>query len=91
MSTGLEFNIVFAYAFGLILLFLVGWLLIIPLKYITKLLINGIIGGITLVILNFAGGFLGLSIGLNPVTALIVGFLGVPGIILLIVIKYVIL
>lgn len=90
MSTAAELNIILAYAFGLILLFLIGWLLIIPLKYILKLIINGLIGGIVLIILNFVGGFVGIAIGINPITALIVGFLGVPGIILLLIIQYII-
>lgn len=89
LGIGLEVNVIFAYVFGLILLYLVGWLLIIPLKHILKLIINGIIGGIVLVILNFFGKFIGIAIGINPITALVVGVLGVPGIILLLIVQYI--
>ncbi|WDV45968.1 pro-sigmaK processing inhibitor BofA family protein [Clostridiaceae bacterium M8S5] len=86
---GVELNVILAYAFGLILLYLVGWILIIPLKYIIKLLINGLIGGVVLLALNFVGKFIGFTIGINPITALVVGFLGIPGVILLLVLNYI--
>ncbi|MGF7058452.1 pro-sigmaK processing inhibitor BofA family protein [Brassicibacter mesophilus] len=89
MGLGIEFSVIIAFAFGLILLYLLGWLLIIPIKYLFKLIVNGIIGGVLLLIVNFLGGFIGIYVGINPVTALIAGFLGVPGVILLIVLQYI--
>ncbi|TAH59535.1 MAG: pro-sigmaK processing inhibitor BofA, partial [Gottschalkiaceae bacterium] len=70
-------------------LYFLGWLLIIPIKYLLKLIINGITGGILLLLVNLLGGFVGISVAINPVTALIAGFLGVPGVILLIVLQYI--
>jgi inhibitor of the pro-sigma K processing machinery len=52
-----------------------------------KLIFNAVIGGIVLVIINFIGGFLSFHIGLNIITAVIVGLMGIPGVILLIVLK----
>lgn len=89
MGLGIEFSVIIAFAFGLILLYLLGWLLIIPIKYLFKLIVNSIIGGVLLLIVNFLGGFIGIYVGINPVTALIAGFLGVPGVILLIVLQYI--
>ncbi|MFA5523212.1 MAG: pro-sigmaK processing inhibitor BofA family protein [Tissierellales bacterium] len=89
MGLDIELGVIIAYAVGLILLYLVGWLLIIPIRYLAKLIINGIIGGILLFLVNFLGGFVGLYIAINPLTAIIVGFLGVPGLILLIVLQYI--
>ncbi|WP_205687629.1 pro-sigmaK processing inhibitor BofA family protein [Clostridiisalibacter paucivorans] len=86
---GIELSVIFAYAFGLILLYVLGMILIVPLKYIFKLIINGLIGGVALFLINIVGGFFGISLGINPITALVVGFLGVPGVILLLIIKYV--
>lgn len=83
MNMGLEINIILAYALGLILLYVVGWLLLVPLKLLMRLIWNGIIGGVALIIFNFVGGFLGMHIVVNPYTALVVGFLGIPGIILI--------
>lgn len=87
MGLDIGINVILAYAFGLILLYIIGWLLIIPIKIIVKLIINGVIGGVILVILNLIGKLIGFSIGINVVTALIVGFLGIPGVILLIILR----
>lgn len=79
----LQFNVIIAYVFGLILLYVIGWILVVPLKVILKLIYNGILGGIALIVINVLGGFIGISIGINPITALIVGALGMPGVVLL--------
>ncbi|TCQ02256.1 pro-sigmaK processing inhibitor BofA family protein [Serpentinicella alkaliphila] len=85
---GLELSVILAYAVGLILLYLIGWILVIPIKIIIRLIWNGIIGGIILFVFNIIGGFFNISIVINPLTALIAGFLGVPGVILLIIFNY---
>ena len=54
-----------------------------PLKIIVKLLVNALVGGITLVIINWIGGFFDFKIALNFFSALITGALGIPGIIIL--------
>ncbi|SCG81725.1 inhibitor of the pro-sigma K processing machinery [Proteiniborus sp. DW1] len=89
MGLDIELGVIVAYAAGLILLYFVGWILIIPLKYLVKLIINGIMGGVLLFLINLLGGFVGLYIAINPLTAVIVGFLGVPGVVLLIVLQYI--
>lgn len=58
-----------------------------PIKLLIKLIVNGVLGVILLLIVNYVGGYFGISIGINIVTALIAGFLGVPGVIFLIVFK----
>lgn len=75
---------------GLLLLFFVGKLFFIPVKFISKLIMNGLVGGILLWIINVFGGTWGISLPLNPVTALLVGFLGIPGVILLAILQYII-
>lgn len=89
MGLDIELGVILAYAAGLVLLYFVGWLLIIPIRYLVKLIINGIIGGILLFLVNLLGGFIDLHIAINPLTAIIAGFLGVPGVILLIVLQYI--
>lgn len=78
-----------AYALGLILLYVLGWLLLVPLKMILKFIYNGIIGGIVLWLLNVVGGIIGVTIAINPVNALVVGFLGIPGVILLLLLQWI--
>lgn len=85
----IDYTAVIAYAFGLILLYMVGRVLLAPLRMVLKLIYNALIGGIVLVVLNFFGSHFGLYIAVNPITALLVGFLGVPGIILLLIVKYI--
>ncbi len=80
-------NTIFYYAIGLVLLYILGIILVWPIKKIFKLIINGILGGITLLVFNFIGSFFGLGIAINPLNAIIVGVLGVPGVILLLIIQ----
>ncbi|MGL5354683.1 MAG: pro-sigmaK processing inhibitor BofA family protein [Clostridium sp.] len=56
-------------------------------KWPLKILLNGIIGIVLLYVANYLGTYLGFYIGINAVTALIAGFLGVPGVIFLIIFK----
>lgn len=77
-----------AYAAGLVLLFVFCRIFIRPIKWMLKLLINGFLGGLILAAVNFAGGFAGITVIINPLSALISGLLGVPGVILVIVLQY---
>lgn len=66
---------------------IVGRIFYVPIRYIVKLLINSVLGGILLYILNIVGGAFGVHIGIHIGTAIIVGILGIPGAILLIVLQ----
>lgn len=56
------------------------------LKWPIKVLLNGIMGVIILYIVNFIGSSFNFSIVINPITALIAGFLGIPGVAVLIIV-----
>lgn len=86
----MDINIIIAFGLGLLLLYLIGRVMLIPLKLVFKLLINAIIGGIVLWVINYFGSYVSIHIPLNPITALTVGFLGVPGIVVLFVIQQII-
>lgn len=49
-----------------------------------SLLWNGIVGGITLWVVNLLGAVLAFHINITVVSALIAGFFGVPGVVVLI-------
>ena len=85
----ISWQAVLAYAAGLVLLYFIGYLLLTPLKWMLRLIYNALIGGVLLLLLNWIGGIWGLSITINPVTALTVGVMGIPGVILLLVLKMV--
>ena len=57
-------------------------------KILKKLLINTILGAVLLVIINFVGIYFNFNIALNIYSALIVGILGIPGLVLLIFLKF---
>ncbi|SFL96674.1 pro-sigmaK processing inhibitor BofA family protein [Pelosinus propionicus] len=82
-----EFNVILAYVFGIILLYVIGRMFLMPIKLIFRLIYNGLIGGAMLWALNFVGLHIGFTIAINPITALVAGFLGLPGVILLILFK----
>lgn len=79
---------ILAYAIGLVMIYIVCKIFVKPLKWIFKLVLNAVIGGLILVTINFIGGFAGMNIIINPLTALITGFLGIPGIALIIILQY---
>lgn len=69
------------------MLFIIGRIFIVPIKWILKLAFNSILGGILIWIINLIGGTWGFHIGLNIYTSILVGILGVPGAICMIIIK----
>ncbi|MGB3960230.1 MAG: pro-sigmaK processing inhibitor BofA family protein [bacterium] len=84
-------TVLISYAFGLLLLYLIARLFLVPLRILVRLLYNGIIGGLLLWLVNLVGSFFGVMIPINPITALAAGFLGVPGVILLLLLQYLLL
>ena len=68
-------------------LFIFGRVFIVPIKKVLKLVINSILGGVTIFLINLIGGLWGFHIGLHIFTSILVGLLGVPGVICLIVVK----
>lgn len=70
-------------------LFLIGRIFILPIKWILKLVFNSILGGILILAINFIGGLFALHISINIVTCIVVGFLGIPGAIVLLLISFI--
>lgn len=60
-----------------------------PIKIILKLLLNTVIGFLALFIINYLGSFIGISIGVNWINAVVVGIFGVPGVALLLLLKWI--
>lgn len=55
-------------------------LLLLPMKFVFKLLIHSACGFLCLWLLNIVSGFTGIYFPINAVTVLAAGFLGLPGI-----------
>ena len=64
---------------------LVFKLLFSQVKLIWKIAVNSISGFLCLWLLNLASGITGIVFEINFITTLIVGFLGIPGILLLLI------
>ncbi|CFX23307.1 SigmaK-factor processing regulatory BofA [Syntrophomonas zehnderi OL-4] len=66
------------------IIFLITQIIMKPIKLIWKILFNSIVGLLLLLLTNFIGTFFTFALPINIVTVLISGFLGIPGILLLI-------
>lgn len=82
-------SVILAFGAGLLLLFIAGKVLKISLKIIWKLVINALVGAVIIILFNLIGGLFSLSIPITPLNALITGFLGIPGVILLIILQFI--
>ena len=86
----MDYNVVMTFLACMIFLFIFGKIFVWPLKSILKLVFNSILGGILIYIINLVGMNFGFHIGLNIFTSAVVGILGIPGAILLIVLKIIV-
>ena len=59
-----------------------------PIKIILKLVLNTVVGFIALFALNWLGAFVGITVAINWINAVIVGVLGVPGVALILLINW---
>lgn len=69
---------------GIVLISLVGKLLLAPGRIFWRILASGVAGALLLAGINLLSRFTGFSVPVNPFSALTVGFLGLPGALLII-------
>lgn len=84
-----NWNIVAAVLFGLVVLFFLSKIFFRPLKIVFRVLLQMVAGGAIIFLFNLAGGILGFTIGLNFISAIVVGVMGFPGLGMLAVLQYV--
>lgn len=82
---GVQMGVFLTYVGAIVLIFIVGKIFLWPLKLVLKLAASSVIGGFAILIINALGAGFGLLIPLNLISAVIVGILGVPGVILLLI------
>ncbi len=58
-----------------------------PFRIILHWLINSGLGFLSLFAINFAGGYIGINIGINVINAAFIGILGLPGIFTLLAVQ----
>ncbi len=82
---GIDLSVFITYIGAILLLFIFGRIFLWPLKIILKLVLNSVIGAAAIMLVNLVGSAIGLMIPLNIINACIVGILGLPGAIMLII------
>ena len=82
----MDINII-TYLACICFIFIFGRIFIIHIKKILKLVLNSILGGVVIFIINVIGNNFGFHIGLNFFTSILIGLLGLPGVVCLIVVK----
>ena len=87
----MELNTIIPYIIGVIILFFFGKIFVLPIKSILKLIGNSILGAVLIYIINLIGSAFNFHIGLNFITIFFVALLGVPGAIVLTLIKLLII
>lgn len=85
----MDFTMILPILIGVAILFVVLKLLALPMKIIIKLVINGLVGGLIIFVVNLIGADFGFMIDLTWITALIVGFLGVPGVVIVAILQFI--
>lgn len=83
----MDFNSIIAYIACIFFLFIFGKVFIVPIKTILKLVLNSVLGGLVIFLINFIGSFFNFHIGLNLITSIFIGILGIPGAIVIVIIK----
>lgn len=84
----MDFTMILPMLIGVAILFVILKLLALPMKLIIKLVINGLVGAAIIFVVNLIGANFGFVIDLNWITALIVGILGVPGVVIVAILQF---
>lgn len=82
-----DFNNIIAFIACIFFLFIFGKLFIVPIKTILKLVLNSFLGAFLIYIINLIGALWNFHIGINIITSIFVGVLGIPGAIAIVIIK----
>ncbi len=80
-------NTVLAVFFGLVLLVVLFRAFYVPLKWGVRFLLNFGVGIVMVAVFNLVGGFFAFTVPLNAITATSAGFLGFPGLLLVIAVQ----
>ena len=83
----IPWELIISFALGLVVLYLISWLLLVPMRFLWRMLAGGLLGGCMLWVVSQFGFLLGFEVSINPFTALTAGLLGVPGVALVIMLN----
>jgi len=80
-------SMLLAYGAGLVLLYFLIRVLWIPAKVLVSLAYHMVLGGLGLFIFNLVASYFGTHVPINIATAAIAGYLGIPGVALLVIVQ----
>lgn len=83
----IEWTVVLWFGLGMVLLYGLGWLLLVPLKRVLWFLLNSLAGIVILLVLSALTPHTGIVAVPNPFSAVLAGFLGIPGVVLTLLIQ----
>ncbi|MEW5785076.1 MAG: pro-sigmaK processing inhibitor BofA family protein [Bacillota bacterium] len=86
-----DWNVIAAAVFGLFVIYFLSRAFFRPIKFLLGALLHLVLGGAVIFIYNLAGAFWGLTIGLNVFSALAVGVMGLPGLAMLVALRYILI
>ena len=73
---------------GIILLIVIVRVFIAPIRIILKLFFSTLLGFAGLIFLDLFGAYIGITLGVNLINAAVVGVLGLPGLALLLLLRW---
>ena len=76
-----NFATIVGYLLGILIVFVVSGVCLKPFRYIARFLFNSLGGILLAMAINAMCAHWGIHIGINPFTALVIGILGIPGVI----------
>lgn len=85
----MNLTMIIPFAIGVLVLFIVLKVLTLPMKLIVKLLINSVVGGVAIFVINLVGANFNFAIDLNWFSAITVGVLGLPGAIIVTILQFI--
>lgn len=74
--------------FSLFALYVLGKLIGLSVKILSKLIINGVLGALLLILINLFGHFVDINLDISIINSLVAGFFGLPGVVLLLLLEY---
>ncbi len=83
----ISFVSIVGYVLGILIVCVISGIFLKPIKFVLKLVLNSALALVFMALINLIGSGAGIHIGLNPVTAVIAGALGIPGVILILLLQ----
>ena len=72
-----------SYVIGVVVILIIAKLVVMPVKFLYKIVTNSLFGGALLLLINYIGFYWNFNIAITPIVAIITAIMGVPGVVLM--------